>query len=137
MFLILISWGSVSAKMRAMKHTTFYCNQRQATSPGIWGWVAVSLGLLSWAGFLGCTAYFACPQGGVKGLFISACTLMSGVAWAMIIIHGSALAPHLEIIGYVMTGVVAFLMCIQGKAFLLSFVPGTFMGCLRHFCRAG
>ncbi|MCQ1922182.1 DUF1097 family protein, partial [Escherichia coli] len=24
---------------------------------GIWGWVAVSLGLLSWAGFLGCTAY--------------------------------------------------------------------------------
>ena len=23
------------------------------------GWVAVALGLLSWAGFLGCTAYFA------------------------------------------------------------------------------
>ncbi|ONF81830.1 hypothetical protein BXA16_10445 [Salmonella enterica subsp. enterica serovar Typhimurium] len=43
---------------------------------GIWGWVAVSLGLLSWAGFLGCTAYFACPQGGFKGLLISACTLM-------------------------------------------------------------
>ena len=46
---------------------------------GIWGWVAVSLGLLSWAGFLGCTAYFACPQGGLKGLGISACTLLSGV----------------------------------------------------------
>ncbi|MDU1266114.1 MAG: DUF1097 domain-containing protein [Escherichia coli] len=43
---------------------------------GIWGWVAVSLGLLSWAGFLGCTAYFACPQGGLKGLAISAATLM-------------------------------------------------------------
>ena len=42
---------------------------------GIWGWVAVSLGLLSWAGFLGCTAYFACPQGGLKGLWISACTV--------------------------------------------------------------
>ncbi len=50
---------------------------------GIWGWVAVSLGLLSWAGFLGllswagflgCTAYFACPQGGLKGLAISAAT---------------------------------------------------------------
>ncbi len=36
---------------------------------GIWGWVAVALGLLSWAGFLGCTAYFACPQGGLKGLY--------------------------------------------------------------------
>ncbi|STH03538.1 inner membrane protein YcdZ [Escherichia coli] len=46
---------------------------------GIWGWVAVSLGLLSWAGFLGCTAYFACPQGGLKGLAISAATLL--MAW--------------------------------------------------------
>ena len=57
---------------------------------GIWGWVAVSLGLLSWAGFLGCTAYFACPQGGLKGLAISAATLLSGVVWAMVIIYGSA-----------------------------------------------
>ena len=55
---------------------------------GIWGWVAVSPGLLSWAGFLGCTAYFACPQGGLKGLAISAATLLSGVVWAMVIIGG-------------------------------------------------
>ena len=60
---------------------------------GIWGWVAVSLGLLSWAGFLGCTAYFACPTGGLKGLAISASTTMSGVIWALVIIYGSALAP--------------------------------------------
>ncbi len=64
---------------------------------GIWGWVAVALGLLSWAGFLGCTAYFACPQGGLKGLAISSCTVMSGVVWALVIIHGSALAPQLQI----------------------------------------
>ncbi|MDU4314129.1 MAG: DUF1097 domain-containing protein, partial [Klebsiella michiganensis] len=69
---------------------------------GIWGWVAVALGLLSWAGFLGCTAYFACPQGGLKGLFISTCTVMSGVVWALVIIHGSALAPQLEIVSYIM-----------------------------------
>ena len=87
---------------------------------GIWGCVAVSLGLLSWAGFLGCTAYFACPQGGLKGLAISAATLLSGVVWAMVIIYGSALAPHLEILGYVITGIVAFLMCIQAKQLLLS-----------------
>ncbi|WP_211326892.1 DUF1097 domain-containing protein [Yokenella regensburgei] len=100
---------------------------------GIWGWVAVSLGLLSWAGFLGCTAYFACPQGGLKGLLISSCTVLSGVLWALVIIHGSALAPHLEIVGYVMTGVVAFLMCIQAKQLLLSFVPGTFIGACATF----
>ena len=86
---------------------------------GIWGWVAVSLGLLSWAGFLGCTAYFACPQGGLKGLLISACTVMSGVIWALVIIYGSALAPQLEILSYVMTGIVAFLMCIQARQLLL------------------
>lgn len=104
---------------------------------GLWGWVAVSLGLISWAGFLGCTAYFACPQGGIKGLFISACTLCSGVLWAQVIIHGSAMAPHLEILGYVVTGVVAFLMCVQAKHILLSFVPGTFIGACATFANQG
>ncbi|MCT4706047.1 DUF1097 domain-containing protein [Enterobacteriaceae bacterium H11S18] len=104
---------------------------------GIWGWVAVSLGLLSWAGFLGCTAYFACPQGGLKGLFISLCTLCSGVIWAEVIIHGSALAPQLEIFGYVVTGVVAFLMCLQARHVLLSFVPGTFIGACATFANQG
>ena len=104
---------------------------------GIWGWVDVSLGLLSWAGFLGCTAYFACPTGGLKGLVISACTTMSGVIWALVIIYGSALAPHLEIVSYVMTGIVAFLMCIQAKQVLLSFVPGTFIGACATFAGQG
>lgn len=104
---------------------------------GVWGWVAVSLGLLSWAGFLGCTAYFACPQGGLKGLLISASTTMSGVLWAQVIIYGSAMAPHLEIVGYLMTGVVAFLMCIQAKQLLLSFVPGTFIGACATFAGQG
>ena len=102
---------------------------------GIWGWVAVSLGLLSWAGFLGCTAYFACPQGGLKGLAISAATLLSGVVWAMVIIYGSALAPHLEILGYVITGIVAFLMCNNAKHVLLSIVPGTFICACETFSR--
>ena len=104
---------------------------------GLWGWVAVSLGLLSWAGFLGCTAYFACPQGGLKGLAISACTLLSGVIWATVIIHGSALAPQMEMLGYLITAVVAFLMCIQAKHLLLSFVPGTFIGACATFAGQG
>ncbi|MCT4704292.1 DUF1097 domain-containing protein [Enterobacteriaceae bacterium H20N1] len=104
---------------------------------GLWGWVAVSLGLLSWAGFLGCTAYFACPQSGLKGLIISLCTLCSGVLWAQVIIHGSAMAPHLEILGYTVTGVVAFLMCVQARHVLLSFVPGTFIGACATFAGQG
>lgn len=77
------------------------------------------------------------PAGRRKGLFISGCTLMSGVIWALVIMKGSALAPHLEILGYIMTGVVAFLMCIQAKHMLLSFVPGTFMGACATFAGQG
>jgi len=33
----------------------------------VWGWVAVTLGLISWVGFLGCTSYFA-SSGGYKAL---------------------------------------------------------------------
>lgn len=104
---------------------------------GIWGWTADSFGLLSWAGFLGCTAYFACPQGGFKGLFISLFTLCSGVLWALIIIHGSSFVPHLAIVNYILTAVVAFLMCIQARHNLLSFVPGTFIGACTTFASQG
>ncbi|ALR77394.1 DUF1097 domain-containing protein [[Enterobacter] lignolyticus] len=100
---------------------------------GIWSWVAVTLGLLSWAGFLGCTAYFACPQGGLKGLGISCCTLLSGVFWAEVIIYGSAAAPALTAVGYLLTAIVAFVMCIQAKNGWLSFVPGTFIGACATF----
>jgi hypothetical protein len=63
--LISFLWRA-SAKMRAMNILLCIALTTGILS-GLWGWVAVSLGLLSWAGFLGCTAYFACPQGGVKG----------------------------------------------------------------------
>lgn len=125
-----------SAMMRAM-NILFSIALTTGILSGLWGWVAVSLGLLSWAGFLGCTAYFACPQGGFKGLLIATSTVMSGVIWAQVIIHGSAMAPHLTILGYLMTGVVAFLMCIQAKQLLLSFVPGTFIGACATFAGQG
>ncbi|TQI81381.1 uncharacterized protein DUF1097 [Serratia fonticola] len=104
---------------------------------GVWGWVAISLGLISWAGFLGCTAYFACPQGGLKGLLISTLTCCSGVFWAMVIIHGSALEPAWSMLGYLLTGAVAFLMCIQAKQQWLGFVPGTFIGACATFAAEG
>ena len=104
---------------------------------GVWGWVAVSLGLIGWAGFLGCTAYFACPQGGLKGLLIGALTCCSGVFWAMAIIHGSELAPQWNLLGYLLTGVVAFMMCIQAKQRWLGFVPGTFIGACATFAGGG
>lgn len=103
---------------------------------GLWGWLAISLGLLSWAGFLGCTSYFASPTSGLKGLAQSLVTNMTGVFWAMVIIHASQYAS-LEILGYVITAIVAFLMCIQAKQSLLTYIPGTFIGCCATFAAAG
>ena len=57
--------------------------------------------------------------------------------WALVIIHGSALAPQLEIVSYIMTGIVAFLMCIQARQLMLSFVPGTFIGACATFAGSG
>ncbi|MBS0970250.1 DUF1097 domain-containing protein [Chimaeribacter arupi] len=104
---------------------------------GLWAWVAVSLGLLGWAGFLGCTAYFACPQGGLRGLAVAGLTTLSGVFWAQVIMDGTALQPEWTMLGYLMTGVVSFLMCVQAANRWLAFVPGTFIGACAMFAAQG
>ena len=103
---------------------------------GIWGWIAISFGLLSWAGFLGCTSYFASPTDGAKGLAKSLLTNLSGVVWALVIIHGSSLI-NMEIAGYLMTALVSFCMCIQAKRAWLGYIPGTFIGACATFAADG
>ncbi len=103
---------------------------------GIWGWASISLGLLTWAGFLGCTSYFASPNDSIKGLFASMLTNLTGVFWAMVIISGSQYAS-VELLGYVLTGIVSFVMCIQAKKQWLSYIPGTFIGCCATFAANG
>jgi hypothetical protein len=103
---------------------------------GLWGWVAISLGLLSWAGFLGCTTYFASPIEGLKGLRLSIITNLSGVFWAMVIIQLSTLFSA-EILGYIFTALVAFMMCFQANKSWLNYIPGTFIGCCATFASNG
>ncbi len=103
---------------------------------GLWGWVAVSLGLLAWAGFLGCTSFFAAPKDGIKGLLISLITNLSGVFWAMMIIKGGEFIST-EILTYVLTGVVTLFMCIQAKQSWLAYIPGTFIGSCATFAASG
>lgn len=103
---------------------------------GVWGWIAVSLGLLSWAGFLGCTSYFASPTQGVKGLAVSLATNLAGVVWALVMIYGSQWLGS-EIGSYMLTAFVSFLMCIQAKKSWLSFIPGTFIGACATFAADG
>ncbi|MFB9136852.1 DUF1097 domain-containing protein [Vibrio olivae] len=103
---------------------------------GLWGWIAVSLGLLAWAGFLGCTSYFASPRDGVRGLIESLVTNLTGVCWALVIIASSQYAA-LDIVGYIITGLVSFFMCVQAKKSWLSYIPGTFIGCGATFAASG
>lgn len=67
---------------------------------------------------------------------ISMATNLSGVAWAMLIIHSSTWIG-IELFGYIATGIVSFLMCVQAKREWLSFIPGTFIGCCATFAAAG
>ncbi|MCG3732556.1 DUF1097 domain-containing protein [Vibrio cincinnatiensis] len=103
---------------------------------GVWGWIAVSLGLLSWAGFLGCTSYFAISTSGIKGLVQSLLCNLSGVFWAWVILSLSRLMTW-DIMGYVITALVAFFMCIQAKQTWLAYIPGTFIGSCAMFAAEG
>ncbi|HBO23905.1 MULTISPECIES: DUF1097 domain-containing protein [unclassified Providencia] len=105
---------------------------------GVWAWVADALGLIGWAGFLGCTAYFAYPKDGIKGLAVTAITVASGVAWGLIIIHASLwLKDSPNVIGYLITGVIAFIMCIQAHKSWFAYIPGTFIGACAIFAAQG
>ncbi len=103
----------------------------------LWAWLATAWGLLAWAGFLGCTAYFACPQQHWHGLWLSLLSCFSGVFWAMLIFYGSALHPSLDMLTYALTGTVSFLMCVQAKQKWLSYIPGTFIGACATFASDG
>lgn len=105
---------------------------------GIWAWVADYLGLIGWAGFLGCTAYFAYPKDGIKGLGITTLTVSSGVFWGMMILHSGSYIQHLpNFVGYFITSIVAFFMCIQAKKQWLAYIPGTFVGTCTVFASQG
>ena len=102
---------------------------------GVWAWMADSLQLLSWAGFLGATSYFA-TQGDVKSLLGSLATNLTGVGWAMVMIAGSAVIDS-SLAGYAIVAVVSFLMCIQANQKWLTHIPGTFVGACATFAGSG
>lgn len=104
---------------------------------GIWGYIAETFGFLTWAGFAGCTSYFANEESHIRGLFVALLTTLTGVAWATLAIYVSASFPSVPYISPIMTGVVTFGMCIQSKIKFLSFTPGAFMGAFSTFAGGG
>ncbi len=98
---------------------------------------AIGLGALSWAGFSGCTAYFACPDKGMKGVIACLGSVMSGVAYALISIY---LGNHVLTFPYaaiILSIITTYFMCIQSKIKALSYIPGAFFGSFSTFAAGG
>lgn len=102
---------------------------------GIWGWISSisSLGLITWVGFAGCTAYFASGKHGLEGFKTAIFSTMSGMISAIIAIIISSQVPGSVAVSALMTGIISATMCWQAKAKFLWFIPGAFMGCFSTF----
>ena len=103
---------------------------------GIWAVFASLVGLISWAGFAGCTTYFSCGAHGKLGLKKTIFPNMAGVLCGMSIIALSNVVPALGQWG-VWCAVLTFVMCIISRFGLFDFCPGTFMGCFSTFAAGG
>lgn len=102
----------------------------------IWIFIASNIDLLGWAGFAGCTAYFAGPKKGISALPLTFACVGSGVIYALTSIYfGNSI--DFTYIGLVFTFITTFLMCFAGKSNILSFVPGAFIGSFSTFASGG
>ncbi|ASJ96516.1 MULTISPECIES: DUF1097 domain-containing protein [Shewanella] len=102
----------------------------------IWAGVADAFHLVTWVGFLACSTFFAQPKAGFQGVLMSWFTNLSGVFWAWVVIAGGS---HFEtpLVGYLLTGIVTSLMCLQASYQRLAFIPGAFIGCCITFALGG
>ena len=103
----------------------------------VWQCVAApALGLMAWAGFAGCTCYFACPDKGLKGLKSCFPCVFSGVAYAYLSLWISAFVP-VSAVNVCAALVITHLMCVQSAIPAFSYIPGTFFGSFSTFAAGG
>mgnify|MGYP003295782513 CR=1 FL=1 len=103
---------------------------------GIWSYLAGVIGLIGWAGFAGCTTYFASGKHGVVGLKKTIIPNLTGVLCGMVIIILGNIVPVLGETG-VWCAIITFVMCIIAKFEWFDFCPGVFMGCFTTFAANG
>lgn len=103
---------------------------------GLWSFLASIIGLIGWAGFAGCTTYFASGHHGIKGLKKTIIPNLTGVACGMTIIILSQYVPSLGDSG-IWCAIITFVMCYIAKYEWFDFCPGTFVGCFSTFAANG
>ena len=94
---------------------------------GIWGQFSGNLGLITWVGFVSWASFYA-AGGKTGGLLKSAAANISGIIWALFMVHGAQLLGFPYAIG-ITIAIGACMMCVQSKIKFLSFIPGAFLGC--------
>ena len=99
---------------------------------GAWAGLAPLAGLSIWAGFAGCTAYFALGTSGLKGLGLTLSTTLVGILTALGMIAlgdviGSPAGTGIAV------GTIVALIVLMGSIKWLAFVPGIFVGCYSTF----
>lgn len=103
---------------------------------GLWAFIAPAVGLWTWAGFAGCTTFFAIGTGGVKGAFKAMLCNITGVGCGLLIL----ILSNIVTIPYsaaIFSGVVTALMCLLGKLKMINYIPGIFIGCFSTFAANG
>ncbi|MCR2043010.1 DUF1097 domain-containing protein [Anaerosalibacter massiliensis] len=103
---------------------------------GIWSQISIPMGMFTWAGFAGCTTYFASGKHKMEGFLLTIRQNIFGVFCGMMII---VLGDHFPFPGSIIifSGLVTFIMCIAGKYKYFAFIPGTFVGCFSTFAGNG
>ena len=103
---------------------------------GIWMLACDKFGLISFAGFAGCTSYFASGKKKFDGIKTAAFANVSGVFWAMMsILAGTYFAFPYS--GAVYCAIISYLIIKQAEFKVFQFIPGAYMGCFITFACDG
>ena len=100
---------------------------------GLWGGFSGVIGLSAWAGFAGCTAYFASVRQGLGGILMTAVTTMIGVLYGWLMLNGAISMGGSEWAFTLAIGVLVMCIVLMGQIKWTSFVPGIFVGCYSYF----
>lgn len=93
---------------------------------GLWTQVSVQLGLVTWVAFIAWACFFA-AGGGATGFRKGLAANLSGVVWGWLASLVAARVGFPGALAIIVT-VLAFVLCVQAAASLLSFIPGAFAG---------
>lgn len=103
---------------------------------GIWSFLAPLFNLFTWAGFAGCTTFFAIGKGGLATMRKAMLCNVTGVACGMLILWLSDIFAF-PYSGAVFSGLITVVMCLLGTLSLINFTPGIFVGCFTTFAANG